>query len=438
LYRHADVCGSIHETFARYIRHTYNAAYPLTGPNPARWERRFISMGSAKIAYSLILLGGLGATLAVPASAAPWQEAVQQQASRLVGAITAINGKSLTVQPSSGAPTTVTVSDTARILQTAPGAKTLAEATPIQLTDLSVGDRVLIAIHPGADGSPMATTVVAVKQAAIAQAQQAEQADWQHRGVGGLVKTVDASAGTVTIAAGARMLTIHVTPKTVIRRYDPESIKFSDAKPSTLAQIQPGDQLRARGDRNADGSEVTADEIVTGSFRNIAGLVVSSDPAAKTVTVNDLTTKKPVVIHISADSQLHKLPPEMAQSLAIRFKNGGGRPQGAGQGPQVGTPQGGPSPAGAPESGQAGGHPGGGGGRSGDLNQFLERTPVLQISELHKGDAVMVVATQGTPDAATAVTLLAGVEPILTASATQNMFSASWNLGGGGDSAGTQ
>ena len=50
----------------------------------------------------------------------------------------------------------------------------------------------------------------------------------------------------------------------------------------------------------------------------------------------------------------------------------------------------------------------------------------------------MVVATQGTPDAATAVTLLAGVEPILTASATQNMFSASWNLGGGGDSAGTQ
>lgn len=48
----------------------------------------------------------------------------------------------------------------------------------------------------------------------------------------------------------------------------------------------------------------------------------------------------------------------------------------------------------------------------------------------------MIVATQGTPEAATAVTLIAGVEPILTApsSASQSMFSASWNLGGGGAS----
>ncbi|MBV8673702.1 MAG: hypothetical protein JOZ33_09740 [Acidobacteriaceae bacterium] len=72
---------------------------------------------------------------------------------------------------------------------------------------------------------------------------------------------------------------------------------------------------------------------------------------------------------------------------------------------------------------------------------MLQRTPTVQLSELHKGDAVMIVATQGTPEAATAVTLLAGVEPILRApsSASQSMFSASWNLGGGGtaDAAGT-
>jgi len=168
-------------------------------------------MGSAKIAVSLILFGGLGSALALPAAAAPAQEpAAQQQASasRLVGAITAIDGKSLTVKPDSGAPATVTISDTARILQTAPGAKTLAGATPIQLTDLAVGDRVLMAVHPSADGSaPIASTIIAVKQAAIAQEQKTEEADWQHRGVGGIVKTVDASAGTVTVAAGSRILT---------------------------------------------------------------------------------------------------------------------------------------------------------------------------------------------------------------------------------------
>jgi hypothetical protein len=216
-----------------------------------------------------------------------------------------------------------------------------------------------------------------------------------------------------------------------VRRYDPESIKFSDAKPSTLAQIHVGDQLRARGDHAADSTDVAADEIVTGSFRNIAAIVVSADASANTVTVTDLATKKPVVIHISADSQLHKLPPTMAQALAARFKN-----PGAGQG--AGAPPTAPAAASTADGGQAA--RAGGGQRNGDLSQFLQRTPVLQISELHKGDAVMIVATQGTPDAATAVTLLAGVEPILTASpsASQSMFSASWNLGGGGEGEGTQ
>jgi hypothetical protein len=388
-------------------------------------------MSSARLVLSLIAFGGWGNALTHPALAvgAPQQAAQQSSATRLVGSIAAIDGKTITVKPDSGAPTTVTVSDTARILQTAPGAKTLADATPIQLTDLAVGDRVLMAIRPAADGSAStATTIIAVKQAAIAQEQKAEQTDWQRRGVGGIVKTVDAATGTVTIAAGSRVLTVHASPKTIVRRYDPESIKFSDAKPSTLAQIQPGDQLQARGDRSADGSEVTAEEIVTGSFRNIAGTVTSADAAANSVTVTDLATKKAVVVHITPNSQLHKLPATMAQMLAARFKNpGSGRAEGA---PQQAASA--PNPS---ENGQAGQHPSGGGGmRSGDLSQFLQHTPALQLSELHKGDAVMIVATQGTPDAVTAVTLLAGVEPILTASpsASQNMFSASWNLGGGG------
>jgi len=380
-------------------------------------------MGSARIAFSLMLLGGFGAAVTSAAAAALQQPAAQAPAaaSRLVGSITAINGKTLTIKPDSGASTTVTVSDAARILRTE-SVKDLKSATPIQITDLSVGDRVLMLVHPTADGSvPIATAVVAMKQSDIAQQQKAEQADWQRRGVGGIVRSVDASAGTLTIAVGTRTVTVHATPKTIVRRYSPGSVKFSDAKPSTLDQIQVGDQLQARGDHSPDGAEVTADEIVTGSFRNIAGLIISSDPAANTITVSDLATKKPVVIHVTADSQMHKLPAMMAQMLAVRFKNGG-------PGRSAAPPQAAPAAA-SSENGQ-GPRPGGG-QRSGDLAQVLQRTPTIQISELHKGDAVMVVATQGAPDTVTAVTLLAGVEPILTASASQNMFSASWNLGGG-------
>ncbi len=387
-------------------------------------------MGRARITFSIVLLAGLSHLLAHPVITVSAQQTgtqPQTRASHLVGSLTAIHGKSLIVKPDTGAPVTVTVSDTAHILRSAPGAKSVAGATPIQLNDLAVGDRVLIAIHPAPDGSAsMATTVIAMKQADIEQKHRADQADWQSRGVGGLVKAVDVTAGTVTIAAEARTLTIRVSPKTTIRRYDRESIQFSDAKLSTLDQIHPGDQLRARGDRSADGSEIDADEIVVGSFRNIAGTVISADLAAHTVTVADLATKKPVVIQISADSQLHRLPAMIAQGLAARFRNG--RP-----GHAAGTPQGSPAAA-QSRNVQPEPHPDSGGGRrNGDLSQILERAPVIQLSDLHKGDVVMIIATQGTPDRATAFTLLTGVEPILSASpsASRDMFS-SWNLGGTG------
>ena len=71
----------------------------------------------------------------------------------------------------------------------------------------------------------------------------------------------------------------------------------------------------------------------------------------------------------------------------------------------------------------------------GDVAQMLERLPAMTITELKPGDAIMVSTTQGSDDGrVTAITLLAGVEPLLTASpaATRDIMSG-WNLGGGGD-----
>lgn len=382
-------------------------------------------------AFPLFLaLAGLALTATPPAIA---QSQTQTAPTRVVGSVTAINGSSVTVKPDSGAPVTFTVSDGARILETQPGAKTLAGATPIPLSGIAVGDRVLAALKPGESGSAAtATTVICMKQAAVAEHQQAEEADWQKRGVGGLVKTVDPATGTITIASGPRVLTIHATPQTSVRRYSADSIKFADTRPSTLAEIHPGDQLRAKGDRGADGS-IAADAIVAGTFRNIAGVVVSTDDAANTVTVKDLTTKKKVVIHVTPESRMHKLPEPMAQALAARLKRGGEHGQ-----QTVPASQ---ERASWRQRGGAGAHNGGARNEGEDLSEVLQHAPTMQLSQLHKGDAVMIVATEGTPDSATAVTLLAGVEPILTASpsASQSMFSASWNLsgnGGGGEGGG--
>ena len=81
------------------------------------------------------------------------------------------------------------------------------------------------------------------------------------------------------------------------------------------------------------------------------------------------------------------------------------------------------------------------GGRSGggDLQQMLSRMPASSLADLHKGDAVMLVSTEGTNGNGTAIQLLSGVEPILQASpsAGQAMMLAPWSLGGpSGDTAG--
>jgi hypothetical protein len=69
---------------------------------------------------------------------------------------------------------------------------------------------------------------------------------------------------------------------------------------------------------------------------------------------------------------------------------------------------------------------------------MLQHAPQVTLAELKKGDAIMAVAAKAGGDAsnaATAITLIAGVEPLLegsSRSASDNLFSASWNLGGGG------
>lgn len=353
--------------------------------------------------------------------------------SRVIGTVASVSGNSVSVKTDAGPVVSVAVPDTANIVRTAPGSKTLTGAAKIALSDVETGDRVLMLV---AGDPPTAKVVVVNKQSDIAARQQQEQADWARRGVGGLVKSVDTAAGTVTITATDSTLVIHTAPNTIIRRYAPDSVKFSDAQSSTLAAIQPGDQVTARGDRSGD--DVTAEEIVSGSFRNVAGTVVSTDASAGTLTVKDLVTKRTVMIKTTPDSDLRKLDPQMAQIIAVRLKAAGSGAAAPGAGAPAGAAPGG---GGGQYRGQGGqGGPGAGQGGGNALARVLQRSPEIHVSDLHKGDAVMIVATSGDPDSATAIRLLAGVEPMLQASASgsQSMFSSAWSGLGGGSAGGDQ
>jgi Domain of unknown function (DUF5666) len=375
--------------------------------------------------------------LSLVAQALPQQTPAASAQAKAVGEIKSINGSSLMLATDDGKSESISLPENVRVVRIAPGATDLKNATAITTQDLQVGDRVLVQGKPSEDGkSMMALRVVVMKQSDVSAKQQQEREDWQKRGIGGLVNAVDPTAGTLTISvttlAGSKKVLIQTSKKTIVRHYAQNSVKFDDAKSSKLADIHPGDQLRARGNKNADGTEFTAEEVVSGSFRNLAGTVTATNAADNSITVMDLLTKKSVVVKVTADSQLRKLPQMVAQRIAMRLKGqtpeGQPATSGAPANAASGRPEGGPPPSGAP-AGSGGGAARGGG----DLQQMLARLPAVTVNDFQKGDAVILVSTQGTDSEVTAITLVGGVEPILTAAPAggQAMILSPWSLGGG-------
>lgn len=378
-----------------------------------------------------------------------------------LGTIKSISGNSLILTSDAGVEMNVDVPDSAKIVRIAPGQKDLKDAQTIALTDLQVGDRILVRGKAGDNKTFSATSIIAMKKADIADKQSHERDEWQKSGVGGLVNNVDPTSGLISVTTPSlrekKNVAVHVTKDTVLRRYAPGSVKFDDAKPAPLGEIRPGDQLRARGEKNADGSELTAQEIVSGSFRNISGTISSLDSAQGTITVHDLATKKNVAVKITSESQLRKLPAPVAQRIAQRLNgSSGANGDQAGSGQTSATRSGAAAPTAKEPAGGSGRTPGStaedgpqrdfggrgrgmgpgaggpGGGGAMDLQQMISRMPASTIADLQKGDAVILVGTEASGNAVTAITLLAGVEPILQGSPNGGASSilSPWSLSG--------
>ena len=350
--------------------------------------------------------------------------------SQVAGSVTAVDAPNnqVTLKTDKGEDVTIGTTEKTLVLHMPPGETDPKKGSKMLLSSLAPGDRVVAIIRQAAPDqkTPQASSLIVRTKADIAELQQKDQDDWKKRGTTGTVTALDAAAKTATIKVGQRTITVQPSEKTEYHRYALDSARFADAKPSNFGEIAVGDQMRVLGDKNEDGTQIKAEKIVSGSFRQIAATVTSVDASTGELKVKDLATKKPLTIRVTSDSAMKKLPEQMAAMLARRY----------GQAAQAAQ--------GTPGGGQRAGGPGGpggrgmGGGRGGDVGQMLDSLPPLPLADLKAGDAIMVSTTQGTdPNRVTAITLLAGVEPLLTASpnATRDIMSG-WNLGGGGDSGG--
>jgi hypothetical protein len=367
--------------------------------------------------WPLLILLALGCA---PAMLAP--ALLAQAAPHQAGTVKSASSDGFVLTTAAGQDVTVNVPAAAKVMIVPPGAKDLTSATSGSAADVQVGDHALVTGSAGDTGATLnAARVILMKSSALAQTHAEEEAAWA-RGGGGIVKSVDPGTGTIVISSGLHNVTITTTPATVVKRYSGGSVRFEDAVKSTIAAIQPGDQLRVRGTRSADSSSIAADGIVTGSFKNYSGLLTAVDATAGTVTLKDLTTKKVVTVAVTPNSDVRRIPQMAAQMIATRMRGGA---NGAGRG-AAGAAQRPAAAAGDQEQAASGAR------RAGmDLSQMLSRLPTETIAGLKPGDAVMIVATSspGPAEQSSAVTLLTGVEPILTAAPSgEGMTLAPWSM----------
>ncbi len=411
---------------------------------------------------------GLAALMALAQAIAAPRPAGQAAAQKVrpIGVVAGIQQDQLKLKTDSGPVLTIPLPDDVSVLRVPPGAKTLKGAAKISVSDVNVGDRVLVLGY--GESSAAKITVIDMSKASLAVAHQAQEQEWERRGISGVVKSINPADKSLVLAVQntpptpgnpTHQVTVTLQSNAKVLRYAPDSVKFSDARPAQFADIKVDDQVRALGEKSADGASFKAEELVSGTFLNIPATVISVDAAKGTIMVNDLSTKKPVLVHTNSESKMHTLPTFIAYMIA-RFNSGGeGGPNGAG-GPGAngggshgaegfrgrggaggsqasGRPEGAKGQSGQGQEGRGGFEPMG--GHMPSFNQMLERTPPLSLSSLKAGQALIVVSTEGTkPGEVTAIDVLAGVEPILEArpKGSQNVQLGPWNMSTGGSGGG--
>ena len=322
---------------------------------------------------------------------------------RPIGVVTQLQSGKFILHTDAGADLLILLSDQVSVLRVPPGAKDLSAASKVTVGDIGSGDRVLVRGRVSDDQkSVLAVSVIVMTKADLSNAREAERRDWQRRGIGGTVTAVNPERKEITIAVpgaastaanGTRQQTITLAADLIPQRYAPDSVRFSDAKPSTLEEIKVGDQIRALGTKGEDGSFL-AEKLVSGTFHSLGVTVVSVDAQNRSITVRESGSGRTVLVRTNDDTALHRFPPNVARMLATSNSSS-----------------------------------------ASDVEQLLERAPALALGELKTGEPLIVLSTEGAkPSELTAILVLGGVEPILAArpKGSGQVVIGPWGLGKGG------
>jgi hypothetical protein len=325
----------------------------------------------------------------------------QQNLIGTVSAIDMVAGK-VTVKTDAGGSVTFSTNEKTTVRRVPPGQTSLANAQTISLSDMKVGDRVLVPGAP-ADTQTAARQVIVMASEAIAATRTQQQTAWQTRGVNGRVTAVNPDKHELTVQSrgqnGPETITVTTSGTVKVSRYAPDSLRAEDARQGSFSDIRVGDQVRVLGSRTSDGKTVTAEEILSGSVVRSFGTITDINAAANEVSIKNDQSGQSFTVSLGKNSVIKRLPPEVAQNLEQRREKRQQRRQAQVESTGVQT-----------ENRAVGGNRrGADGGQRRGFQQLLESQPAIAIADLKKGDALMVTGTQGTDTAhLTAVNVIAG------------------------------
>lgn len=354
---------------------------------------RFWVLAALFLGVAAIVPGVAQVSVPGPAQESPGN--VGASLERVIGEVTATDpaGKQLVVRMDAGGTATVILRDTTIYLRVPPGETDLKKAVAITPADIGVGDRVYARGQLAEDHKSIpAVAVIVMTKADLAQKRERDRAEWQKRAVAGIVTALRPDTREITVSVrsreGSRSVVVEPSENTVFRRYAADSVQFGQAQSSSFAALKVGDSLRILAEKTSDGTRIRPEEIVSGSFRNIPGIINSIDAGGGEIRMTDLQTKKPLTVRITSETLVRRLAPAKPAVSTSR------------------PPQGGRGTATPPSRPQEGGR--------GVPPMDLERMPALKLGELKQGEAILVLCTVGAePSRVTAIVMVAGIEPLL-------------------------
>lgn len=307
---------------------------------------------------------------------------------RVLGEVMEINlsAREITLSTAASKKLLIKIDEKAIFRRVPASEKSLDKAVDITFGDISVGDRVIArGAADGQTGVFLARALIVMSKAEITQKRERDRAEWLRRGISGVVRAINRETKEITMLSrttqGDQSVVITTAGGVRFRRYAPDSAKYSDVVQSSFEELKVGDQMRALGEKSADGTHYQAEEIISGTVRTSGGTIVAVNASSGEMTINDLGTRRPLTVVVNKDSVIRRFTPELVKLLEQGTSN---------------------SEAGTAATG------------GGDIQHMIERLPPITVAELKSGDAILVSSMAGADSARiTAVLIATGVEDFL-------------------------